>query len=53
VPIAITAEQRALQASIREWATRAGTLAMVRALEPGSRPDTTGPPGSLPREQAR
>jgi alkylation response protein AidB-like acyl-CoA dehydrogenase len=46
VPIAITAEQRALQASIREWATRAGTLAMVRALEPGSRPDTTGPPGS-------
>jgi hypothetical protein len=52
VPIAITAEQRALQASIREWATRAGTLALVRALEPGSRPDT-GPPGSLPREQAR
>jgi alkylation response protein AidB-like acyl-CoA dehydrogenase len=46
VPIAITAEQRALQASIREWATRAGTLALVRALEPGSRPDTTGPPGS-------
>jgi len=31
VPIAITAEQRALQASIREWAIRAGTLALVRA----------------------
>jgi len=46
VPIAITAEQRALQASIREWATRAGTLTMVRALEPGPRPDTTGPPAS-------
>lgn len=46
MPIAITAEQRALRASIREWATRAGTLAMVRALEPGSGPDTTSPPDS-------
>ena len=36
MPIAISAEQRALQASIREWATRAGTLALVRSLEPGS-----------------
>ena len=36
MPIAISAEQRALQASIREWAIRAGTLALVRGLEPGS-----------------
>ena len=43
MPIAISAEQRALQASIREWAARAGTLALVRALEPGS---TAGTPGS-------
>ena len=43
MPIAISAEQRALQASIREWAARAGTLALVRALEPGS---TTGAPAS-------
>ena len=33
MPIAISAEQRALQASIRDWAQRAGTLAMVRGLE--------------------
>ena len=44
MPIAISAEQRALQASIREWATRAGTLALVRSLEPGS---GAGTPGSL------
>jgi 3-oxochol-4-en-24-oyl-CoA dehydrogenase len=43
VPIAISAEQRALQASIREWAARAGTLAVVRGLEPGA---TAGTPGS-------
>jgi 3-oxochol-4-en-24-oyl-CoA dehydrogenase len=42
VPIAISAEQRALAASIREWAARAGTLALVRGLEPGS---TSGTPG--------
>jgi alkylation response protein AidB-like acyl-CoA dehydrogenase len=30
VPISISAEQRALAASIREWAIRAGTLALVR-----------------------
>ncbi|HEY2307418.1 MAG TPA: hypothetical protein VGI05_16200 [Streptosporangiaceae bacterium] len=46
MPIAICAEQRALQASIREWATRAGTLALVRGLEPG------GALG-LPRDEAR
>ncbi len=34
MPIAITEDQLALQASIREWAKRAGTLALVRALEP-------------------
>ena len=45
MPIAISAEQRALQASIREWAARAGTLALVRGLEPGS---TAGTPGSPP-----
>lgn len=42
MPIAISAEQRALVASIREWAARAGTLALVRGLEPGS---TAGTPG--------
>jgi 3-oxo-4-pregnene-20-carboxyl-CoA dehydrogenase alpha subunit len=34
VPIAISPEQRALQASIREWANQAGTIALVRRLEP-------------------
>jgi 3-oxochol-4-en-24-oyl-CoA dehydrogenase len=34
VPIAITDEQLALQASIRDWAKRAGTLALVRGLGP-------------------
>src|SRR5215472_4782314 len=42
VPIAISAEQRALQASIRDWAERAGTLALVRSLEPGSPPEAPG-----------
>jgi len=45
VPIAISAEQRALAASIREWAIRAGMLALVRGLEPSS---GAGLPGSLP-----
>ncbi|HZC40938.1 MAG TPA: hypothetical protein VE343_09710, partial [Streptosporangiaceae bacterium] len=35
MPIAATEEQRALQASIRDWAKRAGPLAIVRGLEPG------------------
>jgi alkylation response protein AidB-like acyl-CoA dehydrogenase len=39
VPIATTEEQLALQASIRAWAARAGTLAQVRRLEPGASPD--------------
>jgi len=33
VPVAITEEQLALQASIRDWAGRAGTLELVRGLE--------------------
>ena len=36
MPIAATDEQLALQASIRDWAKRAGSLALVRSLEPGS-----------------
>jgi 3-oxochol-4-en-24-oyl-CoA dehydrogenase len=54
VPIAITEEQLALQASIREWAKRAGTLAVVRDLEPVSPPAGTpagtpaGGPGGAP-----
>jgi hypothetical protein len=44
VPIAISAEQRALQASIRDWAERAGTLALVRGLEPGAPPSAPGTP---------
>ena len=34
VPIAMTQEQQALQASLRDWAERAGPLAVVRAMEP-------------------
>lgn len=36
MPIAITQEQLAVQASIRERAKQAGTLAVVRSLEPAS-----------------
>ena len=39
MPIAITDEQLAIQASIREWAKRAGTIELVRSLEPGGRAD--------------
>lgn len=50
MPIAATDEQLALQASIRDWAKRAGTLALVRGLEPGldpGSPEAGGPdPGS-------
>jgi 3-oxochol-4-en-24-oyl-CoA dehydrogenase len=35
VPIALTPDQLALQASIRDWAKQAGPLAAVRRLEPG------------------
>ncbi len=41
MPIAMTQEQRALQASLRDWAKRADTLALVRSLEPGKPPDHT------------
>ena len=41
MPIAMTQEQRALRASLRDWAKRADTLALVRALEPGKPPDRT------------
>jgi hypothetical protein len=40
LPIAITAEQLALQASIREWAKRADTIEAVRSHEPR---DAVGP----------
>src|ERR1700722_18312304 len=43
VPIAATDEQLALQASIRDWAKRAGPVALVRSLEPG--PDAGGADG--------
>ena len=46
MPIAATDEQLALQASIRDWAKRAGTVAHVRSLEPGS--DAGGADGSGP-----
>jgi alkylation response protein AidB-like acyl-CoA dehydrogenase len=36
VPIAITPDQLALQASIRDWAKQAAPLAAVRRLEPGT-----------------
>jgi alkylation response protein AidB-like acyl-CoA dehydrogenase len=52
VPIAISAEQRALAASIREWAARAGTLALVRGLEPGSTAGTPGGPAGRYGSQA-
>jgi 3-oxochol-4-en-24-oyl-CoA dehydrogenase len=46
VPIAISPEQRALQASICEWANQAGTIALVRRLEPGQVPHVvSGEPG--------
>jgi 3-oxochol-4-en-24-oyl-CoA dehydrogenase len=36
VPIAITEEQRALQAAVRDWAKSADPIAAVRRQEPGS-----------------
>jgi alkylation response protein AidB-like acyl-CoA dehydrogenase len=38
VPIATTEEQLAMQAAIRDWVKRTGTLARVRALEPPAAP---------------
>jgi alkylation response protein AidB-like acyl-CoA dehydrogenase len=48
VPIAATDEQLALQASIRDWAKRAGTLALVRSLEPGLDPGSPEAGGTDP-----
>ena len=44
MPIAIVAEQRAIQASIRQWAAKADPVTTVRALEPGTAtaPDWAG-----------
>ncbi len=52
MPIALTAEQRALQASIREWAKRTGPIEVVRSQEPRDVAGTalhangTGPAGA-------
>ena len=51
MPIAMTQEQHALQASIRDWAKRANPLAVVRAMEAGepplARPAWAGPLAEL------
>jgi hypothetical protein len=36
VPIAVTEEQLAVQAAIRDWAKRTGTISLVRGLEPAA-----------------
>ncbi len=48
MPIAATDEQLALQASIRDWAKRAGTLALVRGQEPGPDSGNTEPVSTDP-----
>ena len=49
MPIAITDEQLALQASIREWAKRAGTIEVVRgSQEPGRDSSPTTMSGAAP-----
>ncbi|MGO8957602.1 MAG: acyl-CoA dehydrogenase family protein [Streptosporangiaceae bacterium] len=45
MPIAITDEQLAIQASIREWAKRAATIEIVRSQEPGRHADVAAGPG--------
>jgi alkylation response protein AidB-like acyl-CoA dehydrogenase len=45
LPIAITDEQLALQASIREWAKRADAIGAVRGLEPAGAGSAGGPAG--------
>ena len=42
MPIAITDEQLAVQASIREWAKRTRTVEVVRSLEPAGGPGDSG-----------
>ena len=50
MPIAITEEQRALQAAVRDWAKSVDPIAAVRQLEPASGPGTArgGPAGGAP-----
>jgi len=59
VPIAITDEQRALQAAVRDWAKSVDPIAAVRRLEPATGTDAAGagaagpaggapPPGASP-----
>ena len=54
MPIAITEEQRALQAAVRDWAKSVDPIAAVRRLEPGSGPgaDRGGPDGGAPSPNA-
>src|SRR5580658_10414040 len=55
MPIAMTQEQQALQALLRDWAKRANPIAVVRAMEPGgsaaatplARPAWAGPLAEL------
>ena len=42
MPIAITEEQRALQAAVRDWAKSVDPIAAVRRLEPASGADAAG-----------
>lgn len=45
MPIAVTEEQLAVQAAIRDWAKRTGTVSLVRAREPAA--------GAAPADTAR
>jgi hypothetical protein len=47
VPIAVTQEQLALQETIRDWAKRADTLALVRAREPDGPEHAAPEPGEV------
>ena len=46
MPIAMTQEQQALQASLRDWAKRTNPIAQIRAAEPDGIPPEGGPGGS-------
>ena len=43
MPIAMTQEQQALQASLRDWAKRTNPIALVRSLEPDGIPSGLAP----------
>jgi len=47
VSIAMTPEQQALQASLRDWAKRADPVAVVRGMEPDARPGPAALLGDL------